>query len=432
MKKEKWKAFTEKLKEKSQFLKLDDDDIDLEDEMQMEEEPLSAEKLLLDDTPEENLEERLARNRKWVFRRRLAIVVLLAAIAGGFVLYNQFHTFEDYIIAKSYEKEASSGTQYKEAGKNLYRYNSDGISCVTRENELKWSITYNMQAPIVDVCDTTMAVAEQQGNQVYVVNKDGLVGSFETLLPILKVRVSHQGVVAVVLQEENVTWVNLYQADGTSIANTKVTMTESGYPLDIDLSPNGQKLAVSYLSIEGGRITSNVVFYNFGAAGQADNDHVVGRQSYAEQVIPEIYFTDNTRAVAVADNGFKVFKGNDEFEQTHEEVFEKEIMSTFHDGETIGFLFESEEDNAAYHLEMYNYRGRKKAERNINAEFEHVKMQNGQILMYGIRNCEVFTSSGQHRFSSAYEKDIEDIFYFSEFRKYLVITDDSFDQIRIS
>ena len=46
MKKEKWKAFTEKLKEKSQFLKLDDDDIDLEDEMQMEEEPLSAEKLL--------------------------------------------------------------------------------------------------------------------------------------------------------------------------------------------------------------------------------------------------------------------------------------------------------------------------------------------------------------------------------------------------
>ena len=178
MKKEKWKAFTEKLKEKSQFLKLDDDDIDLEDEMQMEEEPLSAEELLLDDTPEENLEERLARNRKWVFRRRLAIVVLLAAIAGGFVLYNQFHTFEDYIIAKSYEKEASSGTQYKEAGKNLYRYNSDGISCVTRENELKWSITYNMQAPIADVCDTTMAVAEQQGNQVYVVNKDGLVGSF--------------------------------------------------------------------------------------------------------------------------------------------------------------------------------------------------------------------------------------------------------------
>ena len=37
-----------------------------------------------------------------------------------------------------------------------------------------------------------MAVAEQQGNQVYVVNEDGLVGNFETLLPILKVRVSRQ------------------------------------------------------------------------------------------------------------------------------------------------------------------------------------------------------------------------------------------------
>lgn len=430
MKKEKWKAFTEKLKEKSRFLKLDDDDIHLEDEMQMEEE--SLEEPFEEEIPTENLEERLARNRKWVFRRRLAIVILLAAIAGGFVLYNQFHTFDDYTIVRSYKKEASSGTQYKEAGKNLYRYNSDGISCVTKENDLKWSITYNMQAPIADVCGTTMAVAEQQGNQVYVVDEDGLAGSFETLLPILKVRVSRQRVVAVVLQEENITWVNLYQPDGTSIADTKVTMTESGYPLDIDLSPNGQKLVVSYLSIKDGNITSNVVFYNFGAAGQADNDHLAGQETYSDLVIPEVYFTDNTRAVAVADDGFKVFKGNDEFEQTDETVFEEEILSTFHDDEAIGFLFASEAEDTEYRLEMYNYRGRKKAAKNINADFEHVKMQNGQILMYGTRNCEAFTSSGQHRFSSAYEKNIEDVFYFSEFRKYFVVTDDSFDEIRIS
>ena len=73
----------------------------------------------------------------------------------------------------------AGGTQYQQAGKNLYRYNSDGVSCVTRENEVIWSITYNMQAPISDVSGTTMVIAEQQGNQIYVVNEDGLVGSFE-------------------------------------------------------------------------------------------------------------------------------------------------------------------------------------------------------------------------------------------------------------
>ena len=71
------------------------------------------------------------------------------------------------------------------------------------------------------------------------------------------------GVVAAVLQDENVTWVNLYKSNGDSIASDKTTVSESGYPLDIDLSPDGQKLAVSYLGVKEGNITSDVVFYHF-------------------------------------------------------------------------------------------------------------------------------------------------------------------------
>jgi hypothetical protein len=44
----------------------------------------------------------------------------------------------------------------------------------------------------------------------------------------------------------------------------------------------------------------------------------------------------------------------------------------------------------------------------------------------------VFTTSGQERFTADYEKEIAGIFYFSEFRRYLIITKDSFDRIRIS
>ena len=51
--------------------------------------------------------------------------------------------------------------------------------------------------------------------------------------------------------------------------------------------------------------------------------------------------------------------------------------------------------------------------------------------MYSDRSIDIITSSGQMRFTSAYEKSIADIFYFSEFRKYLVITDEGFDRIRI-
>lgn len=431
MKKTDWKGLWSRISGRLQFLRLSDTP-DLEDEIQIEEGRVSSPDRGHDFLSGEDMEKKLSDNRRYVFYSRLVLMLMIVGIAAGFVLYNDMHTFEDYIITKSYENDAVSGTKYESVGKYIYRYNSDGISCVTRKNELKWSITYNMQAPIVDVCGDRMVVAEQQGNQVYVVDENGLKGNFETLYPILKVRVSKQGVVAAVLQEDDVTWVNMYQEDGTSIANDKTTMKDSGYPLDVALSPNGQKLAVSYAEVSEGLIRSRVVFYDFGPAGQSKENHIVSEARYEEILIPEIYFTDNSRAVAVADNGFIVFRGNSELEENASKTFEEEIVATFHDGDEIGFLFRSQEDDSTYRMELYNYHGKRKVLKKIDSVFSEVKMENGQILMKTDKGCDIYTSSGQKRYTSAYEKDIEDIFYFSEFRKYLVITRDSFDRIRIT
>lgn len=429
MDKDKLTKLSETLRDKLEFLKQEED---FEEEIQIEEKPLSSGEGLKKDLPEGDLKQKLEQNRIRKFRMRAAAVSLAAVVVMAFFLYNKLYTFTDYVIAESIDNTAAAGSKYVSVGKNLYRYNSDGVSCVTRDNEMLWSITYNMQAPIVDLCGETMVIAEQQGSQIYVVNQNGLVGSFESVLPILKVRVSEQGVVAAVLQEDDVTWVNLYKADGTAIANDKTTVGESGYPLDIDLSPNGEKLAVSYLGVSKGNMNSNVVFYHFGAAGQSEKDNVVSSTSFAGLVVPEIYFNSNSEAVAVKDNGFVVFEGKDAPKQVVEVNFEEEIVSAFHDENRIGFLFNSEEEGYRYRMELYTYQGRKKTTRQISADFDKIKIENEQILMYGDKNCDIFTLSGQKRFSSAYEKDIEELFYFSEYRKYLVITDDSFDRIRIS
>ena len=177
---------------------------------------------------------------------------------------------------------------------------------------------------------------------------------------------------------------------------------------------------------------TDIVFYHFGSAGQAENDYVVSRTTYQEMVMPEIYFAGNACAVAVADNGYVVFKGSNEPKQSAIVSFDQEIVSCFHDDDRIGFLFADTTGEADYRMEIYNYRGKRKAKRLVNADFDEVKMQDGQIIMFSEKECHVFTSSGRKRFDSPYEKAVQDIFYFSSFRKYLVITNDSFDWIRIS
>ncbi len=425
-----WKETAGKWKERLRFLRLDEDpDDEEEDGFQIEEREFAPGR----DLPEGNLKEQLEKRRKRTMYTRIFLAVLAAAVIGGFILYNRYHTFRDYIIAETMEMEEVSGTGYVSAGKKLYRYNSDGISCISRKNETEWSITYSMQAPIADVCGTTMAVVEQQGTQVYVVNEDGLIGTFETLMPILKVRVSRQGVVALILQdEEGITWVNLYSADGTAVVNDKTTVGESGYPMDIDISPDGQKLAVSYLKVDEGVLSSRVVFYHFGSAGKDKEDNIVSSFDYTEQVIPQIYFTGNDRAAAVSDSGFYVYKGSSEPKESEYVSFDREIISCFHDEETIGFLFLNESGDEEYRMELYNYSGKQKVSRNIDAKFDEIKIENGQILMYSDKGFDVFTESGVLRFSSAYEKEVDGFFYFGEFRKYLVITKDSFDKIRIN
>lgn len=183
-------------------------------------------------------------------------------------------------VAQIYQKLGDgwtdvNGTIYEPFGKNLLKYSPDGASCISKKGEALWSTTYSMQTPVADFCGTTAAVAEQQGTQVFVFNADGLMGQFDTTLPILKVKVAKQGVVAVVLQDSNVTWINFYEPDGTQIAENRTTINDSGYPMDISLSPDGLKIMVSYLMATQGNLSTKVAFYNFDSVGQAQINNLV-------------------------------------------------------------------------------------------------------------------------------------------------------------
>ena len=373
--------------------------------------------------------------KEWVSDHLRAVLIVMGMVAAVlfFYLYNRNVTFNGYRVAASYENLATVGTDFENAGKYIFRYNGDGISCVNRSNDIKWSTTYSIQAPVADICGTTMAVAEQQGVHVYVVNTDGELGSFETTMPILKVRVSRQGLVALVLQEDDVTWVNLYQADGTLIASDKTSIMESGYPLDIALSPDGQRIAVSYVKIEGGVLSDEVVFYHFGQAGRNKDNHITASFEYEETLVSELYFVDNSEVVAIADDGYIVYSGKDNPKVSHRETFDRDIISAFHEKKSIGFVFANTdgEDAKPYRIELYDLRGRKTAETTVDCSYSDIRMQNGQVILFNDHSITVVTAAGHERFHTEYNKTVIDVFYFKEYRKYLVITSDSFDRIRI-
>lgn len=360
------------------------------------------------------------------------LVVLTVLVAGSFLYYSRHHEFTEYVVTSTDENLDIDGTEYAVLGNNIVKYSSDGVFSVNSHNEMKWSAAYSMQTPITDICNKTMVIAEQQGNQVYVLNEEGLLGNFKTALPILKAHVSRQGVVVLILEDEDVTWIELYDSVGTELAKVKTTVQDYGYPLDVAITPDASRMMVSFLGINGGKLNSKIAFFDFSSVAGSDESHMTGTVDYPGRVFPEVYFADTSTPVALGDTGFVVFKNGKTPEERTSVTFEKEIISSFYDGEYVGFIFPNDAADCRYEMELYHYNGKRKMQKDFDCEYTEVKMDRGEILLNDAKNCTVYTTSGARRFSSDYEKPVEYFTKIPGYRKYLVITKDSMDHVRIS
>lgn len=283
---------------------------------------------------------KLFRHRAGLGIRFLICAVVVLVIIVGLWLWFRGRTYAEYEVISSMEHSATVNTQYAEFNGYLLRYSRDGISCVNAKNEAVWSQTYNMQYPVLDTCANAAAVADQQGNEVYVFDSGGLLTQITTRLPIQQISVSSQGVTALLLNDSDVSWIYLYDADGNMLAESRCSLEETGQPLSISLSRDGTKLAVSYLQVQDGAAGSCIVFYNFGSVGANFVDKIVSSKVYADTIIPRVKYLDSSVCVAVSDQGIICYEGAEIPEETTDLTLDAEILSVFFGSDKIGIITE--------------------------------------------------------------------------------------------
>jgi len=354
---------------------------------------------------------------------------LIAALAYWF--YNRTHTFDSYRVGKTSELDDVEGTQYRLLSGRLIKYGHDGLFCVNLKNEVLWSAAYTMQTPVSDVSGSVMAIAEQQGNQVYVINQKGVIGSFTTTMPVMKVKAASNGVVALVLNDmDNTSWIELRSASGGQIASVKATQTDSGYPLDIALTEDARRLLVSYIGESGGEPVGKVALYDFSSVDDPDESHLLAMREYPGTIFPEVFFA-GSGPVAVADDGYVAFSSGKSMEEQARLSLHDEIVSVFHDKRNIGFIFKSGRSDVKYHMTVYNYRAKSTMESDFDFEYTDVRTEGSEILLYDAATLYVYRTSGRQKLSVAYEKPVKYFARAEGLRRYLVISSGSIDQIKV-
>lgn len=339
--------------------------------------------------------------------------------------------YQSYKVVTETVQEDTVSVQYTEFGDNILKYGGDEVSLQNRQGETVWNEPQTMDNPTVDICDEYCVVYDKKGTVLTIFNLEGKAGSIQTSLPILKAKVASQGVTAVVLEDGETTWINVYNVKGEEIVTAKTRVDSPGYPVDISISGDGLLLAVSYLKVENNKPASYVAFYNFGNTGQNQMDNMVSGYTYSDVIVPDVEYLNNSCAVAFRDDGFVIFKGKQIPEETVTVKTENEILAVFCNDDGIGLVFRDTESDSPYRMELYDSSGKLKYTTGLDISFDHIDISKDQIILYNNNEFAVYTLKAKCRYEGTLkEGNIQSIFKVAK-NRYMAVLDGGVETIKL-
>lgn len=365
-------------------------------------------------------------------RNTVILLLMVALAAGGAIyLYNLMNkSYKSCEVINSSDNVTDSATKFIKYQSAVIRYSKDGAEAVDKDGKQMWNGSYEMDKPIADTCGKYAVIADQGGKSIEIFNDKGSVESITTIYDIVKVKIASQGVVAVLMEAENMNYITLYDKDGTVLVDQATGTMEDGYPIDIALSEDGQKLITDYLSIKGGKLVGIITFYNFGEVGQNWTDGIMGAYTFEGIVIPRVAFNNNDTVCAFKDNGLMIFEYKEQPKPILEQKFEEKITSVLYNKENTGVVLD-EGDGGTRKLVLYDLLGNKTLEKKIAFNFSHIEMTDEEIIMNDTLSCLIMKPNGKVKFNYTFDTGISALIPINNLDRYILVSDKKISQIAL-
>lgn len=385
----------------------------------------------VDDREQMTLDSKLARYRQMKLYTVLVVLAAVAIVASGIYINWKNKRYINYEVLQENEWIRASESKSISLNGALFTYSNDGMSCASIKGKTIWNQTYEMQNPMVRTCGKTVAVGDYNGRKIYVADTQEILGMIETTMPIRNFCVAANGVVAVVLDDSNVTAISLYDTEGNALVAFKTTMSKSGYPVAVDISADGSLLAVSYLKAVSGRIESSIGFYNFASVGQNYTDNLVSGYGYAGAVVPMVNFMGNDTAFAVADNRLMFFRGRQKPESLSENMISDEIQSVFYDETHVGLVFYNTSAETTYRAEIYDTNAKLVSKIAFDLEYRDILFNASGIFIYNESECLIYDWDGRLKYEGSFTDKITCLIPGGNISRHTLITEDTIQTIEL-
>ena len=372
--------------------------------------------------------------REHRMRYFLAVLsVILIAVAAGVIFYIQMknRVYTDYEVKSSISREMINGTTVLNLDGAILTYSKDGVNCADTKGNVLWNQTFEMQNPLVTSKGKTAAIADYNGRNIYVMNNESFLGQISTNLPIRNIAVSENGVVAAVLDDSAITWIYLYDSQGNELGYFKTRMKNSGYPVSVALSGNGQLVLVSFLYVDSGEIKSKVAFYNFGQVGKNESDNFVSGYDYADSVVPFTGFMNSSTAFAVADNRIMFYSGSQIPTSAAEQLFDEEVQGVYYNSNYVGLVYLNTDGEDQYRMDIYNTSGNRVLSKEFNIDYTDILFCDDYFVVYNELECMVCNMKGVEKYNGNFKNTVYAVIPAKSSAHYVLVTQNALENIEL-
>lgn len=392
---------------------------------------LKKKKAREEEKPRISYREKIKSHKFTILYRSVLVLVLIGAVIAAFYIQWKNKIYTQAAEISSVEINITKDARLLPFAGYLLTYSKDGAGCMDIKGNAVWNQTFEMQNPIVDMCQNVVAIGDYNGRNIYVMNTGGVMGSITTNKPLRDFCVASNGVVAVVLDDTDTTWIYLYDSQGKELVYFRTSMKDSGYPVNVAISPSGELVCVSYLFVDSGQMKSSVAFYNFGDVGKNSTNNFVGGYDYLNAVVPFTRFLDNKSLFAVSDDRIMFYGGAQKPVSVLEKLNSESVQSVYYGSEYVGLVFNSAETDSRYRMDVYHKSGELRQSIYFDLEYSDIIFHEEQIIIYNEAECCIYNSNGAEKYSGRFAKATLLLIPQSAAYRYMIVTQDSIDTIEL-
>lgn len=386
-----------------------------------------------EDTSEPVLERKVDDDYRPPKKRYIFLIALIVLVIVAIMVIRIVTTYSDYEVEKSWDRNDSLESNYCSFNNNLIKYSADGIFYTKYDGTLIWNYTYDMINPNIDFCDKYIVVYDKKGTEVDVFSTSGYVNTITTTTPVIEAQVASQGTVALLLQENTTSYIQMYDDDGSVLVSGEVHPENRGYPVSMSLSSDATRLLLSIINVKEGEVSTDLVFYDFTSAGKKEEDNIVASYSYIGTLIPKVDYVKNDKAIAFCNNKIVIFNNNLRATIAKEISVPEEMKSIFYNDTHFGYVCETalESGEVVNQLNVYNLYGFRWMSKQIDSYDTIDILDNSEIYLKNGNEVSIYNLQGFRRFNYAFDEGVYNIIPGSTAKRYYVIGDSKTQEIYI-